>query len=145
MDFFEIRKLAIKYFYNHKNGNDFLWLKKNFDKFQIKSVAEAKNFLPTLQYIFNNFLLKANNERALSIKQYARNNKIEKSEIEIIENQIIKTWLILFSAFDGPYDLNREFASIIIDSQLAHLASLEYITETSREIGYEKLESLPPF
>ena len=137
-DFYNIRQFACTHFFKWEDGEDFDWLKKEWNKFEpyLNNLEEVENFILTLSDIYGSFCQEAYFERVIEedVQKYSwiiedpnpelfEDPKIKKR----IERSFDKTLGILLTVYDCPEEILRQFTSIFIDIQLPAYDGYKYV------------------
>tara|TARA_B100000508_G_C11453470_1_gene275416 strand:+ start:1417 stop:1827 length:411 start_codon:yes stop_codon:yes gene_type:complete len=133
INFYAIKVFACKNFYSWEDGNDFNWLKKEWEKFNdyFQSEKDAKNFIICLSDIYDIFCHAAYFE--------SNGSKYSLSQPEHIYTS--KTLTILLEVYERPEDIYREFSSIKIDWQMPHSDGRKFIYDLLEEKWNEKINN----
>lgn len=131
--FYSIKDFACKNFYAWENGDDFIWLKEEWEKFEqyIETEANAKAFISCLSEIYDLF----------SHASYFANNGNEYELSNPIHKYMDRTIEILLKVFERPEDVYREFATIKMDWMLPHPDGRKFIYELMEEKWQEKINN----
>ena len=133
ISFYKIKEFACKNFYAWEDGNDFLWMKKEWNKFydDFKTEEQAKKFIECLSDIYDVFCHAAYFEPTDS--KYA----LGKPE----HTYLSKTLEILLEVYERPENIYREFSSIKFDWQMPHPDGRKFIYELMEEKWNEKIKN----
>tara|TARA_B100000508_G_scaffold126864_1_gene111639 strand:- start:413 stop:841 length:429 start_codon:yes stop_codon:yes gene_type:complete len=133
INFYKIKDFACKNFYVWENGNDFIWLKKEWDNFEkhLETEANAIAFICCLSDIYDVFCHAAYFEPNVSKYELGQPKHIYLS----------KTLDIILEVYERPEDIYREFSSIKIDWQMPHSDGRKFIYELLEEKWNEKIKN----
>ncbi|MFC2117361.1 hypothetical protein ACFLSY_01800 [Bacteroidota bacterium] len=147
VQFYDVREVAVTHLYILGDGEDFNWLRKNFDKFNLSSVDEAKTFIYCLGYIYDTYVSEAikakHTDRIQTIKEYCDYKDQITSDIQnIIEKNISDALKKILNTFHGAENLYREFASITIEFAVPHQDGYEYLKGMADKYGWKQSQDL---
>ncbi len=139
-DFYNIRQFACENFFAWENGEDFDWLKKEWNKFEplLKNEKEVEDFILSLADIYNSFCHESYFAKITDedVKKYdwiiedtKPNPELPESRIkkERIQSYFDKTLDILLEVYHCPEEIARQFVTIAISFQLPHEDGIKYI------------------
>lgn len=143
IEFYDVKDLAIKHFYSWENGEDFDWLRKNFEKFNLSTIEEANTFIYCMGYIYSTYVSEAikakHTDSIMTVELYCKYEDHLTHEIQrLIEKNLIKTYQRLFDVYHYAEELYREFASISIEFAVPHQDGYKYLKSIADKYGLEK-------
>lgn len=149
LDFYNIREIACQHFYKWEQGEDFVWLKNEWHKFEphLKTKNEVENFILVLSDIYEHFcsesyFAKISDEDVKKYDWIIENPNLEPENPEltkIIEQFFDRTLDILLEVYKNPDEILRQFISIAIGFEVPHPDGYEYILNLFKD-KYNEIE-----
>lgn len=139
--FFDLKHIAVKYFYKKPSGEDFIWLKNNFDKFGLVDQETAEKFICTLAYVYDCYYAESYAGDIELVDEFAK----ESTDLYmLIKDNERSCFEVLINAFDNVYEIDREFAKINIDVNLPHTDGLKFLSNRLKYFNINDGNSWPP-
>lgn len=139
--FFDLKHIAVKYFYKMPFGEDFIWLKNNFDKFNLADQETAEKFIYTLAYVYDCYCAEAYAGDIELVDEFAK----ESTDLyTLIKDNERYCFEILINTFNNVYEIDREFAKINIDQNLPHIDGLKFLSNRLKYFNINLEASWPP-
>jgi len=147
IDFYYIKELAVKHFYAWHDGEDFDWLRKNWSKFELETLEEAKIFIYCMGYIYDIYVCEAikgkYTDRIKTLEEYCEGHDHRTLEIQnLIKDNLLKTYQKLYDVFKYTEELYREFSSITISFEPPHIDGYKYLKGIADEYDLEKSKEI---
>lgn len=151
--FYIIKEFASNHFYKWEEGEDFIWLKDEWHKFEshLKTEQEVEDFILTLSEIYEHFcseayFAKITDEDAKKYDWIIKdpNPPVEKQEITKRLNEYYdRTLDILLEVYGCPDEILRQFISIAIDFEVPHPDCYKFIDDLFRGKFIEPDKNIP--
>ncbi|KJF44280.1 hypothetical protein [Draconibacterium sediminis] len=147
-EFYHIREFACAHFYIWETGDDFDWLRKEWNKFEprLKTRTEAEDFILVLADLYEGFcsesyFLKPTYELMKEFPFIVEDPNPEKEDPEIrkrIETFRDQTLNILYEVYESSEEILRNFVSVAIDFEVPHPDGYVYVQELFSELETKK-------